>query len=159
MVAGCIGQVVALYSNNFMEISLGRLSTGRLIEVVVWTGLTVDATREQKKKKSIYASGKQFNQTFNNYVLHKNKKRKNINPKDFLWKAKQEFPCKSWKVFSREYYNMGYKILSFPFELVFLNGTDTFWQKNILYRTTFITQSKHMMLWYNKKILKTYDLL
>ena len=34
MVAGCVRQVVVLYSNGFMGIGLGELSIGRLIEVV-----------------------------------------------------------------------------------------------------------------------------
>ena len=40
-VAGRVRQVVVLYSNGCMGICLGRLSTGCLIEVVVWTDLTV----------------------------------------------------------------------------------------------------------------------
>ena len=42
--------------------------------------------------------------------------RKNINPKNFLWKAKREFPCQSLESFSGEYYNMENKILDFQFE-------------------------------------------
>ena len=38
-----------------------------------------------------------FNQ-FSNYVLHENKIRKNINPENFLWNAKQEFPYQRLKV-------------------------------------------------------------
>ena len=59
-----------------------------------------------------------FSQTFNNYVPHENKIRKNINPQDFLRYAKQEFPCLSLESFSREYYNMGNKILGFHCGLV-----------------------------------------
>ena len=44
-----------------------------------------------------------------------NKIRKNINPKNFLRNAKQEFPCQSLKSFSGEYYNMENKILDFQF--------------------------------------------
>ena len=45
-------------------------------------------------------SWKRFNQTLNNYILQENKIRKNINPKDFLWNAKQECPCQSLESFS-----------------------------------------------------------
>ena len=41
VVAGHVRQVVVLDSNNCMEICLGRLSIGRLIEAVVCAGLTV----------------------------------------------------------------------------------------------------------------------
>ena len=41
MVAGCVRQVVVLYSNDCMEIWMGGLSIGRLIKVVVCLGLTV----------------------------------------------------------------------------------------------------------------------
>ena len=44
-------------------------------------------------------------------MLHKNKIRKNINPKNFLCNTKQES-------FSGEYYNMENKILDFQFEPV-----------------------------------------
>ena len=40
---------------------------------------------------------------------------KNINPENFLWKPKQEFPCQSLESFSEEYYNMENKILDFQF--------------------------------------------
>ena len=36
-----IRQMVVLYSNDCMRICLGGLSTGCLIEVVVWAGLTI----------------------------------------------------------------------------------------------------------------------
>ena len=52
------------------------------------------------------------------YVLHENKSRKKINPKNFLQNAKQEFPCQSLESFSGEYYNMENKILDFQFEPV-----------------------------------------
>ena len=58
-----------------------------------------------------------FNQ-FSNYVLHENKIRKNINPENFLWNAKQEFPYQSLESFSREYYNTENKIFGFQFETV-----------------------------------------
>ena len=54
----------------------------------------------------------------NNYVLHENKIRKNINPNKFLQNAKQKFPCQSLKSFSGEYYNIENKILDFQFEPV-----------------------------------------
>ena len=38
-----------------------------------------------------------------------------ITPKNFLWNAKQEFPCQSVESFSEEYYNMDNKILDFQF--------------------------------------------
>ena len=44
-----------------------------------------------------------------------NKIRKNINPENFLRKAKQEFSCQSLESFSEEYYNMENKILNFRF--------------------------------------------
>ena len=59
----------------------------------------------------------------NNYVLHENKIRKNTNPENFLWNAKQEFPCQSLESFSREYYNMENKILNFQFGPVRANQT------------------------------------
>ena len=51
-------------------------------------------------------------------MLHENKIRKNITPENFLRNAKQEFPCKSFKSSSGEYYNMKNKILKFQFEPV-----------------------------------------
>ena len=51
----------------------------------------------------------------NNYVLHENKIRKNINYENFLRNAKQEFPCQSLVSFSGEYYNMENKIIDFQF--------------------------------------------
>ena len=59
----------------------------------------------------------------NNYELHKNKIRKNINPKNFLQNTKQEFPCQSLESFSGEYYNMENKILDFQFGPVCANQT------------------------------------
>ena len=61
-----------------------------------------------------------FNQTLNNYVPHKNKTKININinPKDFLWKAKQVSPCQSLASSSIEYCDMENKILGFQFEPV-----------------------------------------
>ena len=44
VVAGRIKQVVVLYSNDCMGTGFGRLSIGRLTEVVVSTGLTVYLT-------------------------------------------------------------------------------------------------------------------
>ena len=41
VVAGFVRQVLVLYSNDCMEIWMGGLSIGRLIEVVVCLGLTV----------------------------------------------------------------------------------------------------------------------
>ena len=52
-----------------------------------------------------------------------NKIRKNINPKNFLQNAKQEFPCQSLESFSGEYYNMENKILDFHFGPVCANQT------------------------------------
>ena len=49
---------------------------------------------------------------FNNYVLHKNKIRGNINPENFLRNVSQEFPCQSLESFPREYYNMEKKSLT-----------------------------------------------
>ena len=54
----------------------------------------------------------------NNYVLQENKIKKNVNPKNVFWNAKEEFPCQSLKSFSGEYYNMENKILHFQFEPV-----------------------------------------
>ena len=59
----------------------------------------------------------------NNYVLHENKIRKNINPENFLRKAKQEFPCQSLESFSGEYCNMENKVLNFLFGPVCANQT------------------------------------
>ena len=64
-----------------------------------------------------------FNQFLNSYVLHKNKIRQNINPKDFLQDAKLKFTCQSLESFSREYYNMENKILGFQFEPVCVKQT------------------------------------
>ena len=69
----------------------------------------------KRKTKIKYTSWECFNQTLNYY---ENKIRKNLNPKDFLWNAKQEFPGQSLERFSREYYNMENKILGFQFEPV-----------------------------------------
>ena len=77
----------------------------------------------RKRQKDIYASWVCFNWFLNNYVLHQNKIRKNINPKNFLWNAKQEFPCQSLESFSGEYYNMENKILDFQFGPVCANQT------------------------------------
>ena len=49
--------------------------------------------------------------------------RKNINPKNLLQSAKQEFPCQSLEIFSEEYYNMVHKILDFQFGPVCANQT------------------------------------
>ena len=49
--------------------------------------------------------------------------RKNINPENFLRKAKQEFPCQSLESFSGEYYNMENKIIDFQFRPVCENET------------------------------------
>ena len=59
----------------------------------------------------------------NNYVLHENKIRKNINPKNFLQNTKQELSCQSLEDFSGEYCNMKNKILNFQFGLVCANKT------------------------------------
>ena len=59
----------------------------------------------------------------NNYVLHENKIRKNISPKNFLRNAMQEFPCQSLESFSGEYYNMENKILDFQFGPMCANQT------------------------------------
>ena len=59
----------------------------------------------------------------NNYVLHKNKIRKNINPKNSLRNAKQEFTCQGLESFCGEYYNMENKILNFQFGPVCANQT------------------------------------
>ena len=52
-----------------------------------------------------------------------NKIRKNMNPKNFLRNAKQEFPCQSLESFSGEYYNMENKIFDFQFGPVCANQT------------------------------------
>ena len=57
----------------------------------------------------------------NNYVLHKNKIRKNINPDNFLRNAKQEFSCQRLESFSGEYYNIENEILEFQFGTVCAN--------------------------------------
>ena len=44
-----------------------------------------------------------------------NKIRENINPKNFLRNAKQEYQCQSLESLSGEYYNMENKILDFRF--------------------------------------------
>ena len=49
---------------------------------------------------------------------YENKIRKNLNPKDFLQNAKEEFPGQSLESFSREYSNMENIILGFQFEPV-----------------------------------------
>ena len=59
----------------------------------------------------------------NNYVLHENKIRKNINPENFLRNAKQEFPYQSLESFSGEYYNIENEILDFQFGAVCANQT------------------------------------
>ena len=61
-----------------------------------------------------------------NYVLHKNKIRKNINPKNFLRNTKQEFPCQSLESLSGvgEYYNMKNKILDFKMKQKSSTTTD-----------------------------------
>ena len=59
----------------------------------------------------------------NNYVPHENQIRKNINPENFSWNAKQEFPCQGLENFSREYYNMENKILNFQFGPLCTNKT------------------------------------
>ena len=41
VVAGCIRQVVVIYSNDCIRICLGGLSIGHLRQVVICTGLTV----------------------------------------------------------------------------------------------------------------------
>ena len=64
-----------------------------------------------------------FNKFLNNYVLHENKIRKNINSENFLRNAKQEFPCQSLESFTGEYYNMENKILNFQFGPVCGNQT------------------------------------
>ena len=48
---------------------------------------------------------------------------KNINPENFLWKTKQEFPYQSLESFSEEYYNMESKIFGFQFGPVCANQT------------------------------------
>ena len=70
---------------------------------------------EKRKIKIKYTSWECFNQTLNYY---ENKIRKNLNPKDFSWNAKQECPGQSLESFFREYYNMENKILGFQFEPV-----------------------------------------
>ena len=52
-----------------------------------------------------------------------NKIRKNINPKNFLRNAKQEFPFQSLESFSDEYCNMENKVLDFQFGPVCTNQT------------------------------------
>ena len=59
----------------------------------------------------------------NNYVLDENKIRKNINPKNVLWNAKQEFPYQNLESFSGEYYKMEKKIVNFQFGPVCTNQT------------------------------------
>ena len=59
----------------------------------------------------------------NNYVLHKNKIRKTINPDNFWRNAKQEFPCQNLESFSGEYYNIENEILDFQFGTVCANQT------------------------------------
>ena len=39
-----------------------------------------------------------------------------MNPKNFLWKVKEEFLCQSLESFSTECYNMENKFLGFQFE-------------------------------------------
>ena len=51
----------------------------------------------------------------NNYALHENKIRKNINLKNFLQNTNEEFPCQSLESFSEKYYNKEKKILDFQF--------------------------------------------
>ena len=46
-----------------------------------------------------------------------------INPKNFLWNAKQEFPCQGLESFSGEYYNMENETLDFQFEPVCVKQT------------------------------------
>ena len=52
------------------------------------------------------------------YYIHENKIEKNIDHKNFLQNAKQEFSCKSLESFSGKYYNMENKILDCQFEPV-----------------------------------------
>ena len=59
----------------------------------------------------------------NNYVLHENKIRKNINPENLLRNAKQEFSCQSLESLSGKYYNMENKILDVQFGPVCANQT------------------------------------
>ena len=59
----------------------------------------------------------------NDYVLHENKIRKNINPENLLRKAKQEFLCQSLESFSGGYYNMENEMLDFQFGRVCGNQT------------------------------------
>ena len=66
---------------------------------------------ENRKTKINYTSWECLNQTLNYY---ENKIRKNLNPKDNLRNAKQEFPGQSLESFSR--YNMENIILDFQFE-------------------------------------------
>ena len=49
--------------------------------------------------------------------------RKNVNPKNVLRNAKQEFLCQSLESLSEEYYNMGNKIIDFQFGPVCANQT------------------------------------
>ena len=46
-----------------------------------------------------------------------------MNPKNFLWNEKQEFPCQRLESFSGEYCNMENKILNFQFGSVCANQT------------------------------------
>ena len=48
---------------------------------------------------------------------------KNINPENFLWKARQEFPSQSLESFSEEYYKIENKVLDFQFGPVCTNQT------------------------------------
>ena len=52
------------------------------------------------------------------YYIHENKIEKNIDHKNFLQNAKQEFSCQSLESFSGKYYNMENKILHFHVEPV-----------------------------------------
>ena len=54
-------------------------------------------------------------------------KLRKINPENFLWNAKQEFPCQSLESFSGEYYNMDNKILVFQIEPVCAKQTRTYY--------------------------------
>ena len=49
--------------------------------------------------------------------------RKNIHLENFLWNAKQEFPCQNLESFSEEYCNMENRILDFQFGPVCANKT------------------------------------
>ena len=59
----------------------------------------------------------------NNYVLHENKIRKNINPDNFWRNSKQEFPCQNLESFSGEYYNIENEIFDLQIETVCTNQT------------------------------------